>query len=269
MEQGYSLREVCALLGVSRSIVVALTDAGFVRPARGRRNEFRFTFHDLIVLRAARGLVVAGLSSARILRSLRRLKAQLPEHIPLAGLRIEASGDAVVVSEGTQRWQPDDGQYVFGFTVAESTGRVSIIEAVAPTPTNDEQWFERAEALEDSAPDAACAAYRQAIEADPLNVFAYTNLGRLLHATDHLTDAEAVYRDGLDRCGTDATLLFNLGVLLEDAQRQDEAAEAYRAALSASPDMADAHYNLALICEATGLRQEAIRHLAAYRKSAQ
>jgi len=32
--------------------------------------------------------------------------------------------------------------------------------------------------------------------------------------------------------------------------------------------MADAHYNLALICEATGLRQEAIRHLAAYRKSA-
>jgi tetratricopeptide (TPR) repeat protein len=264
--QGYSLREVCGLLGLSRSIVSSLTDAGFVAPERGRRNEYRFTFHDLIVLRAARGLVVAGLSSARILRSLRRLKAQLPEHVPIAGLRIEANGDAVVVSEGDRRWQPDDGQYVFGFTVAEKTGVISFIDAPAPATSVDDQWFEQAAALEASAPEDACAAYRRAIEADPASGPAYTNLGRLLHQLGRLSDSEAIYRQGLERCGPDATSLFNLGVLLQDANRDIEAADAYRAALAASPEMADAHYNLALVCEANGMRQEAIRHLNAYRK---
>jgi len=79
IEAGYSLSEVSKLLGLSRSIVTGLIDAGFVSPARGRRKEYRFTFQDLVMLRAARGLTAAGLSSTRILRSLRRLKSQLPD----------------------------------------------------------------------------------------------------------------------------------------------------------------------------------------------
>jgi tetratricopeptide (TPR) repeat protein len=95
---------------------------------------------------------------------------------------------------------------------------------------------------------------------------AYTNLGRLLHACQQHVNAEAVYREGLAHCGQDATLLFNLAILLEDARRLREAADLYRAALAAAPDLPEAHYNLALLCEAAGLKQEAIRHLSAYRK---
>ena len=88
-------------------------------------------------------------------------------------------------------------------------------------------------------------AYR---ERGPLNV-RLRNL-ELLHATGHLMEAEAVYRDGLDRCGTDATLLFNLGVLLEDARRGDEADRSCRAALSArSRRGGRALWPAALICE--------------------
>lgn len=270
--EGYSLTEVSKLLGLSRSIVSGLIDAGFVSPARGRRNEFRFTFHDLVILRAARGLSEAGLSSNRILRSLRRLKAQLPEQIPLAGLRIDAVGDAVVVSEGERQWQPDDGQYVLGFTVASNAGRVSFIDAPASAPApsvpaqSAAEWFDKAGTLEEVDQDAACAAYRASIAADPSYGPAYTNLGRLLHERGQFTEAEAVYREGLARSGPDGVLLFNLGVLLEDENRSAEAAGSYRAALKASPELADAHYNLALICEAKGLRQEALRHLSAFRK---
>jgi hypothetical protein len=103
--EGYSLREVGKLLGLSRSIVCGLIDAGFVSPTRGRRREYRFTFPDLVVLRAAQGLSDAKIPPARILRSLRRLRAQLPQQVPLAGLRIEAVGDAVVVSEGEAQWR--------------------------------------------------------------------------------------------------------------------------------------------------------------------
>jgi len=51
-----------------------------------------------------------------------------------------------------------------------------------------------------------------------------------------------------------------------DRKQPAEAADMYRAALVETPDLPDAHYNLALLCEAAGLKQEAIRHLSAYRK---
>jgi tetratricopeptide (TPR) repeat protein len=281
VEQAYSLSEVGKLLGLSRSIVTGLIDAGFVSPARGRRKEYRFTFQDLVMLRAARGLTEAGLSSTRILRALRRLKSQLPDEAPRAGLRIEAAGDTVVVSEGDQQWQPEDGQYVLGFTVESSTHRgVSFIDqpgsdsapllsggdSPSPPSLNGDEWFHRAMSLEDVDPEASCDAYRRAVAADPAYGPAYTNLGRMLHQQGRLREAESVYRLGLARCGPDSVSLFNLGVLLEDSNRSTEAVGLYRKALEASPDMADAHYNLALLCEAKGMRREALRHLSAYRK---
>ncbi|MDQ6621115.1 MAG: tetratricopeptide repeat protein [Pseudomonadota bacterium] len=287
MTDGYSLRDVGKLLGVSRSIISGLIDAGFVTPTRGRRGEFRFTFQDLVLLRAAQGLSAARLPAARILRALKRLRAQLPETVPLTGLRIEAVGDSVVVNEGTAQWRPEDGQYVMRFAVevqrTESPPVAALTQGGAPRTRTDAPaprvafvepdttsppvpWFERALALEAGDVDGACSAYRQALSEDEQHLCAYINLGRCLHADGRLAEAESVYREGLSKCGADETLLFNLAVVLEDLHRHEDAANTYRAALKEAPDMADAHYNLALLCEAQGLRQEALRHLSAYRK---
>jgi tetratricopeptide (TPR) repeat protein len=265
--EGYSLREVGKLLGLSRSILSRLIDAGFVSPTRGSRREYRFSFRDLVLLRAAQGLTEAKIPSSRILRSLRRLRSQLPQQVPLDGLRIEAVGDAVVVSEGQKQWRPDDGQYVMQFQVTSPDGRLAFFgPAEAPPPPTEESWFERGLALEGSNADQACEAYRQALDADTAHCGACVNLGRLLHELGRMREAEAVYAKGLAACGADGTLLFNLAVLLEDMHRADEAAAAYRAALAAAPDLADAHFNLARLCEARGLRREAVRHLSAFRK---
>ena len=267
MTEGYSLREVGKLLGLSRSILGRLIDAGFVSPTRGRRREYRFSFRDLVLLRAAQGLTEAKIPSSRILRSLRRLRSQLPEQIPLDGLRIEAVGDAVVVSEGQNQWRPDDGQYVMQFQVAAPDGRLAFFDpAEAPPPQTEDSWFEQGLALERSSAEQACEAYRRALDADPAHCSACVNLGRLLHELGRMQEAEAVYAKGLAACGADGTLLFNLAVLLEDMHRADDAVAAYRAALAAAPDLADAHFNLARLCEARGLRQEAVRHLSAFRK---
>lgn len=283
MTEGYSLRDVGKLLGLSRTIISGLIDAGFVTPTRGSRGEFRFTFQDLVLLRAAQGLSQAKLPPSRIVRALKRLRAQLPETVPLTGLRIEAAGDSVVVNEGSAQWQPEDGQYVMRFAVEVQRERAAVASfagASAPEPTgaptrlafvdarttSGPSWFERALALESEDVAAACEAYRSALRDDERNVFAYINLGRCLHDQGRLAQAESVYREGLARCGPDETLLFNLAVVLEDLHRHDDAANAYRAALEQAPDMADAHYNLALLYEARGLRQEALRHLSAYRK---
>ena len=262
---GYSLRDVERLLGLPRSIVSGLIDAGFVAPTRGPRREYRFTFQDLVVLRAAQGLSEAKIPPARILRSLRRLRAKLPEAVPLKGLRIAAVGDAVVVTEGPAQWQSDDGQYVLQFHVGAPGGELAFLEP-SPRGIADDASFERGLALEATDPDAACEAYRRALAAEPARRDAYVNLGRLLHERGRLAAAEDVYREGLRRCGADATLAFNLAVLHEDQGRPRDAIASYRAALAAMPDFADAHFNLARLCERQGLAQDAVRHLAAFRK---
>ena len=267
MSEGYSLRDVGKLLGLSRSIVGKLIDAGFVTPARGRRREYRFSFQDLVVLRAAQGLSEAKIPSARILRSLRRLRAQLPDQMPLAGLRIEAVGDSVVVNEGDRQWQPEDGQYVFRFEVAAPDGGLAFVDPVEPPVAETPRpWFEQGQALEAVDAEKAVEAYRRAIAQNARDLRAYVNLGRLLHERGRLNDAEAVYRAAIANCDADGTLLFNLGVLLEDRGRARDAANAYRAALNAEPGLADAHFNLARLCEAHGLRREALRHWSAFRK---
>jgi tetratricopeptide (TPR) repeat protein len=266
VSEGYSLRDVGRLLGLSRSIIGKLIDAGFVTPARGRRHEYRFSFQDLVVLRAAQGLTEAKIPSARILRSLRRLRAQLPDEVPLAGLRIEAVGDSVVVNEGDRQWQPDDGQYVFSFQVQAPDGGLAFVGPTPATAPPPDSWFDRGESLEAIDASQACDAYRRAIAQDARELRAYVNLGRLLHERGQLKEAEAVYRDAIAKCEVDGTLLFNLGVLLEDLGRPRDAANAYRAALAAEPELADAHFNLARLCEAQGLRREALRHWSALRK---
>jgi tetratricopeptide (TPR) repeat protein len=265
---GYSLRDVGKLLGLSRAVVVGLVDAGFVTPARGPRREYRFSFPDLVVMRAAQGLSAAKIPPARILRSLRKLRAQLPERMPLNGLRIEAVGDAVVVSEGERQWQPDDGQYVFQFQVAApGSGGIAFFVAPPRAKTHDaDAEFERALELESSDANAACEAYRRVLQHDASNCDAYVNLGRLLHERGKLREAESTYREGLDHCGAHATLLFNLAVLQEDLRQPQAAAQTYRTALEAQPDLADAHHNLARLCANLDLKQEALRHWSAFRR---
>ena len=264
--EGYSLQDVARLLGLSRSMIRALIDAGYVSPLRGPRREYRFSFQDLVVLRTAQALVRAKLPTTRILRSLRRLRSQLPPEVPMSGLRVEAVGAAVVVRDGATQWQPDDGQYLLRFQVEGSAGRVAFLDAPGEPVASAQALFRRALTLEPSHPDHACALYRQAIAIDASLAAAHTNLGRLLHERKRHVEAEAAYRAGLAQVGADDTLLFNLALLLEDDARPNEAAEMYRAALASNPELAQAHYNLALLCEAAGQAQEAIRHLAAYRR---
>jgi tetratricopeptide (TPR) repeat protein len=266
----YATRDVQRLLGMSRGAIFSLVRAGFVRPARGPRRAYLFSFQDLIALRTARGLAEANLSPRRISRSLRRLREQLPASVPLSGLRICAIGDQVVVKTPRQAWRADSGQYLLDFQVSYAAGELALLQRDAATraaaPASAEHWFEQACRLEEKEPQAAREAYERALMLDPLHAAAYANLGRHLHSAGKLRDAERVYRKGIERCASDALLRFNFGVLLEDSGRQQEAVAAYQAALEIDRSFGDCHYNLALLYEAAGKRQEALRHLSEYRR---
>jgi tetratricopeptide (TPR) repeat protein len=262
----YGARDVERLLGLSRSTVRTLIEAGFVSPARGPRNAWLFSFQDLIVLRTAQALASARIPRRRINRSLKELRRQLPASMPLSGLAIAAIGDHVVVKDGGNSWQAESGQYLLAFEGDPADGSLSVIEQPRPVPAGTGDWFDKAVALESADPAAAMEAYARAVAVNPRHLDAHINLGRMLHEANRLSEAEQAYRVALKACGNDALLLYNLGVLLDDMDRKPEAMEAYVEALGRNPQLADCHYNLALLYEEMKRPQEAIRHLAQYRR---
>jgi Tfp pilus assembly protein PilF len=268
--KAYSTREVAELLGMAPGRVRAYARAGLLRPGRGPGNRYRFSFQDLVLLRAAKGLLDARVPSRRVKRALTILKGQLPSGASLSEVRITADAERVVVRHGGVAWNPESGQIQLDFEVSELAGRIAPLAAAATRTAEAEgadgdEWFDLALELEAYAPGEAVTAYERVLQRDPEHADAHLNLGRLLHETGRLERAEFHYRRALDSRPDDATAAFNLGVALEDAERWDEAMSAYRRALELEPGLADAHYNLARLLEVRGNRQDALAHLRSYR----
>lgn len=267
----YGTRDVARMVGLSESQVRAYVRAGLIEVERGPRNAYRFSFQDLVLLRAARGLIQARVPHLRVLRALRRLKAQLPPDRNLSELRILVDGDDVIVSDGAAAWNPASGQLHLDFQVAELSEEIAPLHAsvrpAAPAVTADD-WFERGVELELVSAEDAVTAYENALELNPRHADAHVNLGRLLHEARRLAQAELHYRAALAP-GPHATAAYNLGIVLEDRQRQKEAVSAYLRALDADPHMADAHYNLSRLYEQLGDEASALRHLKSYRSLTQ
>jgi tetratricopeptide (TPR) repeat protein len=263
----YGVQEAAKLIGLPEATIRTLVRAGFVSPERGPHNAWRFSFQDLIVLRTAQALAKARIPARRVMRSMKALRSRLPESMPLSGLSICADGDKVVVREGRQRWQADSGQYLLAFEADPRDGSLSLVpqERKQGEPSSA-QWLERALALESADARAAIKAYRRALAAEPSLLEARINLGRLLHDTGHLAEAERIYRGAGEEGARDARLLYNLGVLLEDMERKEDALAAYQSALDVDPRFADCCYNLALLFESLGRPREAIRYMGQYRR---
>jgi tetratricopeptide (TPR) repeat protein len=262
----YSFRDVERLLGLSRPVVQGFVDAGFVAPARGERNEIRFSFQDLILLKTAQGLATVKVPPRRIKQALAKLRAELPESVPLSGVRISAIGARVVVQQGASQWQADSGQYLLDLESTRSSEVEALPQPVAPGDDSAEHWFVRAGELEAVDPAGAETAYRNAIARRRDFLAAYVNLGCMLQASGKPLPAERTYREAIEVLPGEPLLHFNLGTALEDLRRNAEAARAYAAAIALDAAFADAHYNLARLCEAQGHAQDAIRHLASYRR---
>jgi tetratricopeptide (TPR) repeat protein len=161
----YGVGEVERLLRMRRSTITNLVKAGFVTPARGPRNAWRFSFRDLIVLRTARLLTAAKVPAKRIMRSLKALRRRLPESMPLSGLSIDAVGDRVVVKEGAARWQAESGQYVLVFEGDPAAGELKVIEHKPEDPLT---LYERGVELEQAGRKLeALEAYKAALQEDP------------------------------------------------------------------------------------------------------
>ena len=268
----YTSRDVAELFGIPVTQVRAMARSGFLSPSRAPGNRYRFSFQDLVLLRTARGLAAARVPVRRVRRALRRLKNQLPRGRALTELRITAQGDRVVVRDGDTSWNPESGQVVLDFSVADLATRVAPLAREAARSAQQSQkglsapeWYEIGLDLEPVAPADAMDAYLRALQLDPRHTNTHVNLGRLLQEAGQVAEAVTHYQAVLRLDPKHATAAFNLGIALEDLNRAEEAIEAYQRALVADPGFADAHFNLARLFEKAGKRTAAFRHLKSYK----
>lgn len=266
----YTLRHIEDMLGLGRGVVTGLISAGFVSPARGPRNEYRFTFQDVVLLRTAHSLRSANVPPRRLLRSLKELRAKLPASVPLSGLRIKAVGNEVAVREAGADWEVESGQLLMDFEVTPAHGHIAFLEhgpaAVAPSVPSAQSLFEEAERIEADDPAAAEASYRSALRLDAAHACSATNLAALLCAAGRCEQALEVCEAALAHWPGDTLLLFNKAVALEDLGRVFDALATYEQCIAQQPLDADAHFNAARLHQQLGQPQQALRHFNAYRR---
>ena len=269
---GYSTKDVADLLNMPASRVRTFAREGFVEPSRDTRGRMTFSFQDIVLMRAAQELTNANVPVRSVFRALRLIRNQLPSGRPLSTVRIAAEGARVVVRDKDIGWEPESGQETLNFDVSELAREAAPLvrrnaeQASVSNTLSSDAYYDiglDCEMIDDAA--RAELAYRRALDLDPGNSQALSNLGRLRHKAGALGEAIRCYRRALEADPDFALASFNLGVALEDAGEREASMRAYKRAIALAPDLADAHFNLARLYEASGDRSGVIRHLARYR----
>ncbi|RPJ80812.1 MAG: tetratricopeptide repeat protein [Acidobacteria bacterium] len=243
-QQWRTLRDVLAMYpNLREDHLRYLQKWNLVRPALRTHAETYFSFPDLAVFRQANAELERGIRFPALLRSLVSSR--------LGQLSLDFHSDAAPAK-------------VISLiqTVAARQHRPLVDTAVA------EEYFLLGSTLDDGDPanqDAACAAYRRAIEADPCLVPALVNLANIHYARGELVEAEALYQRAIALEWDVFEAHFNLGNVHHDLGRLDEARACYEQAVHLNEGYPEAHFYLAVTLEKLGKSDQAKPHWRRYR----
>jgi tetratricopeptide (TPR) repeat protein len=267
----FSTAQIAKILKVGPAWVRAQARRTLVDPTRTRSGHYRYSFQDIVLLRAARRLCGPRLSTRRIAEILSELSRTLPADRSLSSVQLRRVGSRILARDAATLWEPESGQTLLDFEAGSkrNVAELPIHSYAVRESDNASDWFDLAMEYENggSTKDAE-RAYRRARERDPLHINCRINLGRLRHGKDALEEAEALYREALDIDPRHPIALFNLGVVLEDRGDDGSAIECYKRSIDADSEIPEAHYNLARLYvrqSSEAAEFEAIRHYARYK----
>jgi tetratricopeptide (TPR) repeat protein len=256
LTQRYTRREAGRILGVEPSRLRYWERLRLVCP-RARWGERFYSFGDLVALRTVKQLTECKIPARRVRLAVSLTEQQFGgEPRPLQEHCIQQHGRQVlVVPPGTPMpFNPIRRQWVFSFEPSEAQSNLRSMAGRTP-----EQLFEMAldyEASPETIPEAI-EMYERVVNLAPDWIEAHINLGVAYYQTGRISDAGAAFRAAVELDPLSGISRYNLGCTLEELGEIDEAIEHLRRAAHAMPAHADVHFNLALAYEKNGERQSA------------
>jgi tetratricopeptide (TPR) repeat protein len=286
----YSIRDVSRILAIQESRLRYWTQTGFVGPTVRKGGRFYYTFRDLLAVKAAKDLTVAGMPTQKIRKNVEALRKALPDDThPAARLRVCSDGETIVALADDVAFEPIGGQIVMAFTVPSFGEHIATVLSMPRVdPNNPRETDGAPDHVEDNVTEAnggttayryfieGCAAedrgdlqqaehlWRQAIDLEPNMAAALTNLGNLVYRQGELEEARRLYDRALEHDPNQPEARYNLANLLEDLGETELAISELRVVCAAAPDFADAHYNLGLMLAQVGGTAQAKQHLERY-----
>ena len=140
----YTTRDAAKITGLSPARIRYYVRGGLVAAGGDKAGPYRYSFHDLLLLKTTKRLREAGVSLQQIRRAFASLNEGDARSAPLTRLAIAADGDRVVVARGGARWRPESGQLVLRF---ESRGPgaaagESLMPQASTGPLAGHEWYD-------------------------------------------------------------------------------------------------------------------------------
>ncbi|HZR56805.1 MAG TPA: tetratricopeptide repeat protein [Terriglobales bacterium] len=149
--------------------------------------------------------------------------------------------------------QSDAEQYLRAATKLQPTNHVEA--------GKEQAWLSLAHVLEESKPEEAIQAYRQAAALRPNDVEPYLSAAPLLEKTNHYADAEQDYKQVLVLQPNSVDALTGLANLYMRGHKFPEALDVLRKLVSLHPEDAGAHMQLGRMLATSGQNDEAMAEL--------
>jgi tetratricopeptide (TPR) repeat protein len=244
LNRTYSAGQIATLSKLSHGTIEELVRFGLLNPRGGL-----FGFRDLASARQISNLFAHGIGLSEILRSVKEIRAWLPE-ADLSNLRLHPATPHDLEIEQPEGRTDKRGQFVL---------------PVRPPEQNSDALFEQAQAAEETGDIAeAERLYRVLMKCDPTDAAAPFNLGNTLRVSGRKIEAEAAFRAATRADPMFAEAWYNLSDLLDEQGRSEAAVDCLRRALQAAPDYADAIFNLALLLQRKNEHAEAAEYWRRY-----
>ena len=272
----YSLRDVAHLFDLKESRLRYWAQTGFINPSGRSSGRRAYTFSDLVEIKAAKGLLDGGIPLQRVRRTLKVLRAEMPDLAsPLKALHIRSDGEELTVVEDGMTREALSGQLLLDFEVNDLDREVARVLRLEPrghgTPPATIKSIEAVETIEKAPPretellPVETARTEEADSETPKSAYEWFLRGcHLDNDPEHVNLAASAYEEAIALDPGLAAAQTNLGNLRYEAGDHGAALHYYQAAVSLDPDQPEALYNLANIYEEEGDLDTAI---AEYRRA--
>ncbi|MEM7305473.1 MAG: tetratricopeptide repeat protein [Planctomycetota bacterium] len=243
LHREYTTAQLARILGIEARELRFWVRHGLIQPVREHNRLYFFEFPQVASAKALSELTAAGVTPARIRRSLQRLDGWLPHAEQMLGQLevLQYAGPVLLRTEDGTLAEPN-GQLCFEFE-----HQASGLQLVAgPDGRSVDEWFDlglRAE--RDGRVEDAVRAYRSALRDGDRDPEVHFSLGNALYGLGRLDESLTHYERAVELAPDYVEAWNNLGILLGEMEKTEDAVRAYRRALSLAPEYPDALYNLA------------------------